>query len=91
MTDLTIGERIMLLRRRHGLSIKELADRIGVTSATVAKYENDEVRNHSVDILLDMSRVLDSTINELVTGIRDPEAFNDRWFSAEGAEEMPLK
>lgn len=37
-----IGENIAKLRRRKGFSQKEVADRIGVSRQTIAKWENEE-------------------------------------------------
>lgn len=37
---LSLGEKILILRRRKGFSRKQLADIIGVTVSTIANYEN---------------------------------------------------
>ncbi|MCI5604995.1 MAG: helix-turn-helix domain-containing protein [Clostridia bacterium] len=38
--SLTLGEKILLFRRRKGYSRTQLADIIGVTVSTIANYEN---------------------------------------------------
>ncbi len=38
--SLTIGEKILIYRRRNGFSRKQLANIIGVTVSTVSNYEN---------------------------------------------------
>ncbi len=37
---LTIGEKILIFRRRNGYSRKQLADALGVTVSTISNYEN---------------------------------------------------
>lgn len=37
----TIGERIVFLRERQGISQKELAGQLGITAATLSRYENN--------------------------------------------------
>lgn len=39
----TTGERLRVLRRRKELSLRELANRIGVAHSTLATYERDEI------------------------------------------------
>lgn len=38
--DNTFGDRIKLLRRKHGLSMDELGLHLGVAKSTLSKYEN---------------------------------------------------
>ena len=38
--NLTIGEKILIFRRRKGLSKRQLADILGVSPQTVSNYEN---------------------------------------------------
>lgn len=38
--SLTIGEKILIFRRREGLSRAQVAEALGVSSQTVANYEN---------------------------------------------------
>lgn len=38
--SLSIGEKILIFRRREGFSRKQLADIIGVSVSTIANYEN---------------------------------------------------
>ena len=41
---MTIGERIKSLRKRHGLTQKEFAERISVSSRTICRYEKGEAK-----------------------------------------------
>ena len=40
-----IGRRIRIRRRELGMSLREVADRIGVREATVQRYESGAIRN----------------------------------------------
>ena len=42
MEIFSFGERLMIYRKRAGLSKKELAKRVGISVSTLTKYENDE-------------------------------------------------
>ena len=41
MEIFSFGERLMIYRKRAGLSKKELAKRVGISVSTLTKYEND--------------------------------------------------
>jgi len=53
-----IGERLQLIRRRRGLTQKELGERIGLTREAVASYEAGR------------SRIMDNTLIDLATVLR---------------------
>ncbi|MGN0108285.1 MAG: helix-turn-helix domain-containing protein [Hominilimicola sp.] len=71
MEILTMGERLMIYRKRAGLSKKELAERAGVSVSTVSKYENG-IPNPDHDILSNFSLILGVTANKLLFGFDDP-------------------
>ena len=71
MEILTIGERLMIYRKRAGLTKKELAERAGISVSTVTKYEND-VSNPDHEILSRMAIVLNVSVNKLILGFNDP-------------------
>lgn len=71
MEILTIGERLMIYRKRAGLTKKELAERAGISVSTVTKYEND-VPNPDHEILSRMAIVLNVSVNKLMFGFNDP-------------------
>lgn len=71
MEILTIGERLMIYRKRAGLTKKELAERAGISVSTVTKYEND-VSNPDHEILSRMAIVLNVSVNKLMLGFNDP-------------------
>ena len=71
MEIFTMGERLMVYRKRAGLTKKELAERAGVSVSTVSKYEND-IPNPDHDILSKFSLVLGVSLNKLLFGFDDP-------------------
>lgn len=62
------GKRIAALRRKAGLSQTDLAERIGVTSQAVAKWECGNAVP-DIEILLDLSHLYKVTINEMLEDI----------------------
>ncbi len=71
LEGLDLGERIQLLRKRRGLSKKELARIINMSVQTVSNYENGKTVP-SVDTLSAIGLALGVTMNMLVYG-REPE------------------
>lgn len=62
------GKRIAVLRRKASLSQTELAEKIGVTSQAVSKWECGNAVP-DIDILLDLSHLYKVTINEMLEDI----------------------
>ena len=61
------GKRIQLLRKQKVLSQEELADKLNVSSNTVAKIECG-LRRPSVDFIVDLVNVFDTTVDYIVLG-----------------------
>lgn len=61
------GKRIQLLRKRKGLSQEELADKLNVSSNTVAKIECG-LRRPSVDFVVDLVNFFDTTVDYIILG-----------------------
>ena len=59
------AKRISMLRRKSGLSQVELAERLGVTSQAVSKWECGNAIP-DVDLLLDLSHLYNVSINEML-------------------------
>lgn len=62
------GKRMSVLRRRAGLSQTELAEKLGVTSQAVSKWECGNAVP-DIDILLELSHLYKITINEMLEDI----------------------
>ena len=61
------GKRIQLLRKQKGLSQEELADKLNVSSNTVAKIECS-LRRPSVDFVVDLVNFFDTTVDYIILG-----------------------
>ena len=55
----TLGERLLILRRRRGLTQKELAQRVGTRQPVIARLENADYPGHSVRMLRRIAKALD--------------------------------
>ena len=65
--ELTIGERILIFRRRKGLSREQLAEQCDISSEVVSKYESG-IQEPDLDVLVAISAVLGVTANRLLCG-----------------------
>lgn len=63
----TIGQRIAKLRKQHGMSQENLAEKIGVSSQAVSKWEND-ASCPDISLLPQLAKLLGVTVDELLTG-----------------------
>ena len=62
------GKRMSVLRRKAGLSQTDLAEKFGVTSQAVSKWECGNAVP-DIDILLELSHLYKVTINEMLEDI----------------------
>jgi len=58
---MTIGDRIKLRRKEIGLSVDQLAERIGKNRATVYRYESNEIEKFPLEILEPLASALCTT------------------------------
>lgn len=61
------GKRIQLPRKQRGLSQEELADKLNVSSNTIAKVECG-LRRPSIDFIVDLVNFFDTTVDYIVLG-----------------------
>lgn len=62
------GKRISVLRRKAGLSQTDLAEKLGVTSQTVSKWERGNAIP-DIDLLLELSYLYRVSINDMLEDI----------------------
>lgn len=65
---LHFGKRIAILRRKTGLSQTDLAEKLGVTSQAVSKWECGNAVP-DIDLLLELSHLYNVTVNEMLEDI----------------------
>lgn len=58
---MTIGNRIKILRSRLGMSIDELAEKLGKNRTTVYRYENGDIENLPLGTLDPLATALGTT------------------------------
>ena len=63
-----LGNRISELRRAKGMGQAQLARSLNVSASTVGMYEQGR-RIPSIDILIQLSRIFDVSLDYLVTGV----------------------
>ena len=68
VNKLHFGKRISILRRKIGMSQTDLAEKLGVTSQAVSKWECGNAVP-DVDMLLELSHLYKVTINEMLEDI----------------------
>lgn len=61
----SIGKRILKLRKDLNLSQKELADKVGITEASLSRYENN-LREPKAEIIAKISEVLGCSTDYLL-------------------------
>lgn len=55
---MSVGEKIKLRRKELGLSAEEVAEQLGVSPATIYRYESNYINNMGVDKLKPIAKVL---------------------------------
>ena len=45
-----VGNRIKVARKDKGITLKELGEKIGLTEATIQKYESGNIKNIDVEL-----------------------------------------
>lgn len=58
---MTTGDRIKARREELGLSVSELASKLGKHRATVYRYESNDIENFPADVLIPLAEVLNTT------------------------------
>jgi|LSQX01.3.fsa_nt_gb transcriptional regulator with XRE-family HTH domain len=55
---MTIGERIKHRRKQIGMSVDELAQKLGKNRTTIYRYESDEIENLPLNVLEPLAKIL---------------------------------
>lgn len=70
--NMTMGQRIAMLRKGKGMTQEALAEAMGVSAQAVSKWEND-VSCPDVMALPQLAKLLGVTVDTLLTGAGEPE------------------
>lgn len=77
MAKETFGQRITNLRKEKGLTQNDIAEKIGVTSQAVSKWENDQA-TPDIDILIKLSDIFEISLDELLGKEKKITVLNER-------------
>lgn len=58
---MTTGERLKLRRKEIGFSAEKVADQLGVSPATIYRYEKGDIGKVPVDSLAELAKILQTT------------------------------
>lgn len=68
-----VGRNINKYRTQAGLTLKELAEKVGVSEATMQKYEKGNIKTVGVDFISKLASALD--VRRKITGWDNPEEY----------------
>ncbi len=75
---MNIGERIKNRRLELGLSVDEVAEKIGKNRATVYRYESREIENLPTSVLEPLAKALQTTPAFLIGWDREPDEIDKK-------------
>lgn len=78
---MTMGQRLLALRTRAGLSQEALAERLGVSRQSISKWETDG-SIPDLDRLVRLSEIFGVTLDELVKGMPEEQILRDNQAAA---------
>ena len=70
---MTLGERIKRAREAKGLTLLDVAKEVGVSEATLQRYESGNIKNPKQPKLLSLAKALDVDVNYLMNWKGDDE------------------
>lgn len=74
-----VGERIKQLREERGMTQQMLADKIGMSKSTIAKYENNQL-HPSLDVIVKIAEHFDASL-DYITGRSKIRSKDPHWYS----------
>lgn len=74
---MTVGSRIREFRKRLGLSVDDVAEKLKKNRATIYRYESDDIENLPAPILEPLAKVLQTTPAELMGWEQSPVPASD--------------
>jgi len=66
MISMSIGKRIRERRKELGLTVDEVAEKLGKNRATIYRYESDEIENMPITVLEPLAKILNTTPSYLM-------------------------
>ena len=75
-----LSQNIKILRMQKGLTQKELADLLHVTSQAVSRWEKGDVEP-SIDTINNMAKIFEVSTDEIINGIKEHKIKKRQWFN----------
>ena len=75
------NEVIRLRRKELGLTMREVANKVGVSEATVSRWESGDIRNMRRDKIAALARALDVAVRADLRVFEDPAVLDDATFA----------
>ena len=69
-----LGERIKEIRKKRGLSVEEVAEKLDVSISTLYRYENSSISKIPVSVMDKLCTILATTPSELMGNEVSPDA-----------------
>ena len=87
---MNIGERIKQRRLELGLSVDELASKLGKNRATVYRYENNEIENLPITLISVLAKALETTPSYLMgwDDVEEQDALIDKYYDTHPDEDI---
>ena len=73
----SFGQRLARLRKEKDLTQNDIADKVGVTSQAVSKWENDQA-SPDIDVLLKLSDIFEISTDELLGVEKQATSFAEK-------------
>ena len=86
--NIEIANRLVQLRKQHGLSQEELAEKLGISRQAVSKWERAE-SSPDTDNLISIAKLYNVSLDELLKTDEDPETLRTQ--AREKTEEYKRK
>lgn len=86
---MSTGSKIRAYRRKTGMTCSDLAGMIGITPATVSRYESGKIELISNKMLKKTADVLDCTVEDLTSD--DPACVDQNYYSRTKEEKELLR
>ena len=72
-----VNEIIRARRKELGLTLKQVADKLGVSESLISRYESNDVKNMGIDKLIPLAKILKTTPAYLMGWEEDKTYFNE--------------
>lgn len=83
------GEKIRELRKERGITVYEMATRLGVSRNTLTNWERGEKEPHAIAMLEEIAKILKVSLREIFTDETKTSAEND--FAIKNLQERVTK